>query len=172
MAQRIPGFEFVDSFPVVVPNEYVHRDQLDDFRVLHRSEFYSYNDAITDRNFFRATTVLTPGRRFIVGLYEITAEQDSEDCLDFLFNQHAILVGAHGATLAYEQGKEKLLKGYWHASFDRANALHGDADGPLVPIIGRAESGSQYWFNLGLFTRPWLPGGVILCFRNIITTPK
>ena len=74
-----------------------------------------------------------------------------------------------GASLAYEQGKDKLKdklsKSYWHVSFDEKEALWRDEDGYLVPLMGARPDGHS-WFNLGLFDRDWHAGGRLLCFRE------
>ena len=93
---------------------------METFKREYGSEFDNYHDAITDINFAKATTKLVPGRRMKVKVFQMNTpiRVSSESCHRFLKSQKAILVGAQGLTLAYEQGKDKLPKGKWHVSFD------------------------------------------------------
>ena len=100
-------FDLVTSFDVVVPKNYNHATRLGTFRETHGKEFYYYDNAITDANYAKVTTKLTPERKLKVKIFQITTRVSSEDCLGFLRGQKAILLGAQGASLAYEQGNVK-----------------------------------------------------------------
>lgn len=162
-------FEYLKSFDVTVPEGYDHATRLDTFRAAHQSEenkeFYFYNDAITDANYAgKATTKLTAGRQFTVKVFGITERVTSEDCLAKLRSEKAVLVGAHGASLAYEQKKDELPKGKWSVSFDEKKALWRDSDGDRgVPSV-RAYSGGDFRFDLGRWEGDWGSGNVLLCF--------
>ena len=54
-------FELVNTFEIVVPEGYDHGKRLDSFSKEHSKAFYYYNDAITDKNYAKATTKLKPG---------------------------------------------------------------------------------------------------------------
>ncbi|MBI4262273.1 hypothetical protein HY624_01990, partial [Candidatus Uhrbacteria bacterium] len=141
--QQCDPFVLVTSFPVVVPANYDHATRLATFRREHGSEFAYYNGDITDEHFVRATTRLVPGRKFSVKVFQITRRVSSEDCLALLAREQGVLVGAAGATLAYEQGKGQLPKGRWHISFDEKEALWEDASGlHRVPLVGAYADGS------------------------------
>lgn len=165
-AVRDDRFTLVTSFNIVVPKNYDHATRLDSFKRKHGREFYCYNDAITDSNFGKATTQLVPGRKMTVKVFKITRQVTSEGCLSFLKKQNAVLVGAQGASLAYEQGKNQLLKGYWYVSFDEKNALWKDAVGyRRVPYV-LANSDGVFEFLLGNFEGLWFVDACLLCFRD------
>lgn len=162
-------FELLKSFDVTVPEGYDHGTRLDTFRVAHQSEenkeFYFYNDAITDANFAaKATTKLVAGRQFTVKVFGIIERVTSDDCLAKLRFEKAVLVGAQGASLAYEQKKDELPKGKWSVSFDEKKALWQDEGGRhRVPRVN-AYSDGDFGFGLGGFGYPFHSDGVLLCF--------
>ena len=157
-------FELVNTFEIVVPEGYDHFKRLDSFGTEHREAFFYYNDAITDKGYAKATTKLEPGRKLKVKVFQIKKTVTSEDCLAHLRSQKAILVGAHGASLAFEQKKEELPFNRWSASFDKKNALWKDADGHhRVPLV-RRHWGSDFRFDLGDFEDDWHDGYCLLCF--------
>ena len=157
-------FDLVTSFDVVVPKNYNHATRLSTFRKAHGKEFYFYNDAITDVNYAKVTTKLIPERKLKVKIFQITTRVSSEDCLGFLRGQKAILLGAQGASLAYEQGKNQLPKGRWHVSFDEKNALWVDSGGYHgVPHV-LAGSDGDFEFDLGSFEADWASDDCLLCF--------
>lgn len=161
-------FQFLKSFEVTVPEGYDHATRLDTFHATHQSdkeEFYFYNDAITDANFAaKATTKLVAGRKFTVKVFGITERVSSEDCLAKLRSEKAILVGAQGASLTYEQKKDELPKGKWSVSFDEKKALWRDPGGDhRVPHL-YAFSGGDFDFGLVHFEDDWSSDYVLLCF--------
>ncbi len=148
-------FEQISEFIVVVPKGYNHDTRLDTFAKEHRKEFYSYNDSITDKNFSKATTKLVAGRKFKVKIIQIKSRVSSEDCLAHLRSHKAVLVGAQGTSLAYEQAKDKLPVSRWSVSFDEKEALWKDADGyRRVPRVHRG-SGGGFEFGLAPFENDW-----------------
>jgi hypothetical protein len=153
----------VVSFDVIVPENYDHATRLDTFREVHEEEFYSYNDNIMDANFSEATVKLEPGRKLTVKVFQITEQVTSEKCLAFLKSQKAVLTGAQGASLVYEQAKNKLPKGKWHVSFDKKDVLWQDSDDyRRVPVV-HASSGGGFDFLLGRFESNWGPAHCLLC---------
>ena len=157
-------FELVNTFEIVVPEGYDHGKRLDSFGKEHRTAFYYYNDAITDKNYAKATTKLKPGQKLTVKVFQIKETVTSEDCMAKLHSQKAILVGAQGASLAWEQKKEELPVNRWSVSFDEKNALWKDADGRhRVPLVYRYSDG-DFKFNLGLFEIAWGGDYCLLCF--------
>ena len=157
-------FRFVTSFSIVVPQGYDHATRLAKFRNEHEKEFAFYNGDITDGHFAKATTMLAPGSKLKVKVVQITETVASEDCLAFLRNQKARLLGAQGVTFAYEQGKDKLPKGRYYASFDEKDALWEDPAGHhRVPGV-YADSGGDFFFLLDYFESAWVGAGGLLCF--------
>jgi len=157
---------FVDLGIITVPDGYVHNTRLASFEKENRKKFYGYNDAITDKNFGKATTKLVPGRKFRVRVFKqiVDGETTSEERLAFLKTQNAILVGAQGASLVFEQKREDLPKGFWYCSFDKKKALWKDAGGDhRVPSVRRRPD--EGWdFDLGGFGGVWGDYGCLLCF--------
>ncbi len=163
-AQADSRFELINTFSIVVPQGYAHATRLASFSKEHRKEFYSYNGTITDKNYVKATTKLEPGRKLKVKVFQIKGGVTSDDCLTQLCSQKAILVGAQGASLAYEQKKDELPVNHWSVSFDEKDALWEDADGfHGVPIVGRGSDG-VFWFDLGDFEGDWYDVSCLLCF--------
>ena len=163
-AQADDRFELINTFNIVVPQGYNHATRLDSFSKEHRKDFYYYNDAITDRNFAKATTKLEPGRKLKVKVFQIKERVTSEDCMAHLRSQKAVLVGAQGASLAYEQGKDQLPVSRWSISFDEKDALWEDTDGNhRVPGVYRSSDGG-FGFLLGDFEGGWSDDRCLLCF--------
>ena len=162
-------FKLINTFEVMVREGYAHATRLDTFRAEHQGEenpeFYFYNDAITDENYAKkATTKLTPGRKFLVKMFAITERVTSDDCMKKLRQEKGVLVGAQGASLAYEQGKGQLIKGKWHISFDKKDVLWQDSRGRhRVPYVS-AHSDGDFMFVLGTFEDDWHGYNVLLCF--------
>jgi|SRR3989344_827495 len=157
-------FTFTHSFNIVVPPDYNHATCLAVAKKDHGAEFAYWNLAITDENFTRSTTKLVAGRKFVVKVFQISGSPSSEDCLAFLRSQKAVLVGAQGASLAYEQGKDKLPTGCWFISFDEKDALWKDAVGVHgVPSVTRYSDG-DFEFYLDDFGSAWHGNYCVLCF--------
>jgi len=157
---------FVDLGIITVPKNYVHDTQLASFEKENRKKFYYWNDVITDKNFGKATTKLVPGRKFRVKVFKqiVDGTTTSEERLAFLKTQNAILVGAQGASLVFEQKREDLPKGFWYCSFDKKEALWKDADGDhRVPDVLRYSDG-DWGFSLGDFEHVWDDDHCLLCF--------
>ncbi len=161
-------FELLTTFEVTVPEGYNHASHLDTFKVAHESEFYYYNPNITDANYGRATMKLVPGRKFQVKVFGIWRGKQvtSDECLDKLRYENGVLVGAQGASLAYEQGKANLPKGKWHASFDEKEALWYDEGYHGVPCVD-AYSDGAFEFDLGSFEDGWDDCYCLLCFCDL-----
>lgn len=159
-------FGFVKTLDIVVPDGYVHETRLASFADAHRRKFYYYNDNLTDENFSRATNQLKPGQRFKVDVFQIKETVTSEDCMEFLRIQKAILTSAQGVSLVFEQKRDELPKGRWHVSFDEKDALWQDAAGRRrVPVIDARPVGG-FGFDLGRFEVPWDDDCCLLSFRD------
>ncbi len=159
-------FELIKVFDVIVPKDYNHTVHLAKFKKRYRKDFCSYNDAITDKN-FKKTIRLVPGRKFQVKVFQIKKTVTSGDCLRFLRSQNAVLVGAQGASLAYEQGKNQLSSERWSVSFDEKYALWVDSDGSYrVPAVNRYPT-DNFEFCLGYFEGDWYGSVCLLCFCDL-----
>ncbi|MDP2934305.1 MAG: hypothetical protein Q8N59_00835 [bacterium] len=157
---------FKDLGITTVPDDYVHSTRLASFEKENRKKFYYWNDATTDKNFAKATTKLVPGRKLHVKVFKqiVSGTTTSEECLAFLKSQNAVLTGAQGASLVFEQKREDLPKGYWYLSFDEKEALWKDAVGyHRVPYVDRYSDGDWY-FDLGYFEYVWRDHYCLLCF--------
>ena len=156
----------IREFEITILPDYDHPTQIDSSIKKARKEKTTYfiNSDFTSKNFANATNKLEPGKTYKVKLFPILSQVSSEDCINFLAKQNAILVGGQGVTLVYDVAKDQLPKGKWTVSFDEKKALWKDADGDHgVPFVG-AYSGGDFRFSLGCFGRPWYDHGVILCF--------
>ena len=157
-------FKLVNTFEIVVPEGYDHGKRLDSFDKEHRKAFYYYNDAITDKNYAKATTKLEPGRKLKVKVFQIKETVTSEDCMAKLRSEKAILVGAQGASLVWEQKKEELPVSRWSASFDEKDALWKDRYRRVPSVLRRSDG--DFLFNLGYFENDWDDGYCLLCFSE------
>lgn len=159
-------FAFVKSFWLDVPKNYVHETQLTSLTNEYRNGLYYMNDALTDKNFAKTSHRFRPGTRVLVKVFNITRRVTSDDCLTFLRANHAVFVGAQGASLVAQAAREELPKGRWYASFDEKEALWKDAGGyHRVPLLYRYSDGDLRFF-LGHFERDWDDGHGLLCFGD------
>ncbi len=160
-------FVLSTTFQITVPGNYDHSIQLASFREESHKKFYSYNDNITDANFARATNKLAPGKTYEAKIFKITERVTSEDCLAFLKTQKAILVGAQGISVVWQQAKEQFPKGKWTVSFDEKNALWRVVGGDHgVPSVGKSSDGG-WGFHLDCFEADWDGGVCLLCVRDL-----
>ncbi len=157
------------EFDVTVPMDYNHDTYIDtrgkEVRKLKNT--YYYNDALTSANFAKATNKMVPGKTYRAKIYPILETVNSDDCMNFLKRQRAILVGGQGVMLAQSQHGDKFPKDKWAVSFDEKEALWKDAGGDhRVPRVG-AHSGGGFEFSLGIFEVDWNAGNCLLCFCEI-----
>ena len=124
-------FKLINTFDIVVPKDYNHSKRLDSFSKKNRRRFHYYNWNITDKN-YKATVKLEPGCKFKVKIFGLGEARglsfSSEECLKKLHSEKAILVGAQGLSLVWEQKKEELLVNRRLISFDEKKALWKDAN--------------------------------------------
>ena len=157
-----PHFSLLSTFQFTVPENYDHVTQLASFTKENREEFYHY-DNITDANFAKASNKLIPGKTYEAKIFVITKRVTSEECLEFLKTQKAILVGAQGISVVWQQAKEQFPKGKYTVSFDEKDACWPDAyDSRRVPRVS-LDSGGVWGFGLGYFGDVWRGGGCLLC---------
>ena len=159
-------FPLLTTFQFTVPNDYSHVTQLESFLKENRKKV-CYDDNITDANFVRVTNKLTPGKTYEVKIFGITQRVPSEDCLAFLKTQKAVLVGAQGISVVWQQAKEQFPKGKWIVSFDKKDSLWRDADDShRVPYMDLHLDG-DWFFNLGVFEADWDDDYCVLCLRDL-----
>ena len=157
------------EFDVTVPMDYNHDTYIDQAgkEVKKVKNTYYYNDDLNSKNFANATNKLVPGKTYRVKIYPILTTVTSEDNMNFLKRQRAILVGGQGLMLVQSLHKEKLPVGKWTVSFDEKEALWKDADGyRRVPFVS-AHSGGGFKFDLGGFGSAWASDDALLCVCDI-----
>jgi hypothetical protein len=155
----------IKEFEITVPMDYVHETQIDTYaqKVKGQKTTYYYNDAFTSKNFANATTKLVPGKKYMVKLFPILSQVQSEDCMAFLQKKNAILVGGQGLMLAHSLKGDEFPKDKYTISFDEKDALWKDAGGDHgVPYVYRYSDGDVR-FDLGSFEKPWDGDYVLLC---------
>ncbi len=153
----------VDLGTIVVPDDYIEGKE---FASLNQKDFYYFNENLTDENFSNLKRVLKSGDKFRVKVFKqnVSGSTTSQERLDFLESQNAVLLGAQGASLIYKQKRYELPKGYWYASFDKKDNLWKGSDGyHRVPGVD-ARSVGDFGFNLGSFEDGWDDDDVLLCF--------
>jgi len=159
----------VKDFEFTVPADYVHDTQLDTFAKKTRrlKTTYYFNDDLTSANFAKATNKLVPGKTYKVKIFPILATVTSDDCMNFLAKQNAVLVGGQGVTLLQDQKADAFPVGKYTVSFDQKDALWTDSGGDHgVPRVYR-DSGGGWGFDLGYFEFDWSDGYCLLCFCDL-----
>ncbi|KKR31275.1 MAG: hypothetical protein UT65_C0032G0017 [Parcubacteria group bacterium GW2011_GWF2_39_8b] len=158
-------FELINSFEITVPADYVHATRLTSFGKAHKKKFYYYNPELTDANFAK-TPALVPGKKFLVKAFQIKGRVTSDDCLTQLKRVKATLIGAQGASLAYEQKKDELTVSQWSLSFDEKDNLPFVDGYHRVPSVYRV-SGGGFGFDLDGFEYDWSDRYVLLAFCDL-----
>lgn len=155
----------IREFELTVPSDYNHESQIDQFakKVKKLKTTYYYNDELTSKNFARATTKLEPGKTYKVKIFPILSGVTSEDCMNFLQKQKAMLVGGQGLTLAQDLKATEFPESKYTVSFDEKNTLWKDSGHRRVPRLFRRSDG-DWEFGLGGFEGGWGSGHCLLCF--------
>lgn len=165
-----PAVKFVllaDLGVLMVPPDYDPANRLRSFAAQYRNDFSGYNGNITDANFPNPTRVLNPGDRLSLRVFGPAVGTTFAECLTFLAAQNAVLLGAQGASLAWEQKRAELLKGYWHASMDAKKRLWKDAEGVhRTPWVGVNLDG-DFRFGLG-YVGPARSDSALFCFCDLL----
>lgn len=170
-----PKFSLLtDLGTIVVPKKYKHEGAIAAFQKKHRSSFYSWSEAINDTNFSNPSRVLEPGDKLRVRIFKqnVGGTTTSEERLEFLKGlPGAVLVGAQGAALVFDQKGAKLPRGYWHLSFDEKERLWEDAGGcHRVPGVLVHGNGDRDWVA-GDFERPWHDFDTLVSFCDETLVP-
>lgn len=170
------------QFSMTVPKNYNHDTQIDTFteKTKNLKTIYKYSNTLTSENFSNATNRFVPGMTYGVKMFPIVSAVTTQDCAMFLEEQNAILMGAHGLTLAEELMCKKF---HWHksvVSFDKREALPQLPSGKTgVPIVHH-RLGNNRKFGVIDFDSEWPapkkigtfgPYGIylefyLLCFYN------
>lgn len=156
----------VKEFAFTIPADYNHDSQLDTFaeKTKKLPSTYYFNDNLTSANFAKATNKLEPGKTYKVKIFPILATVTSEDCMNFLAKQNAILVGGQGVTLLQAEMPNELPVGKWTVSFDEKDALWTDGVGGRgVPGVNRLK-GDVFGVGLVEFKSDWNNDAFLLCF--------
>ena len=159
----------VKEFAFTVPSDYKHDTQLDTFakKTKKLKTTYYFNDDLTSKNFAKATNTLVPGKTYKVKIFPILATVTSDDCMNFLAKQNAILVGGQGVTVLQDQKPDEFPVGKYTVSFDQKDALWIDSDGDhRVPGVRRHSDG-DWEFDLGRFGGGWHGVNCLLCFCDL-----
>jgi len=166
----IPSVKFtllIDLGIIMVPDIYVHENWLTTFGRQNGNRFNYYSIGITDKGFPNPTRILRPGDKLYVRVIRQIGGRPttSEERIAFLATQKAIHTGAQGASLVFDQKRDKLLRGKWYASFDEEDRLIVDA-GSGVPCIGCSLSGN-FDFHHFKFKTAWKGDDVFFCFNEV-----
>jgi hypothetical protein len=152
---------------LTVPADYNHTTWLKTFSEKNHAELDWYHPGITDANFSHVTTKLVPGQKFVVKIFRVrTVEASSKHALAFLRRKNAVLVGAQGLALLFDQAKDRLPKGLGYVSLDKKGALWKGYHGyRVMPYMVVRRDGS-FSFCLGRFKGTWGEEDALLCFCN------
>ena len=157
-------FKLLKEFNFTVPIDYSHVTQLATFTKQFGSKFHYFDYTINDENFSNVTCQLEKGSIYTVKIFAIKERITSEDCLNFLKSCNAILTGAQGASLLWQEKKDKLPADKLYLSFDEKDALWLDIDGKhRVPMLSRDLYGG-WRFGLGRFEVGWFETNCLICF--------
>jgi hypothetical protein len=151
---------------------YLHHIQIDEFGIKKKglkSTCY-YNEDLTSANFSQATNKLIPGKTYQVKIFPILERVSSDDCINFLTKQNAILVGGQGLTLAQELHENEFPIGKWTVSLDKPEALWTHSGGiRRVPRVKRYADGN-WGFDLGIFESGLGADDCLICFYDLETS--
>jgi hypothetical protein len=157
----------IKEFILTVPEDYIHHRQLEQFFERNDSHFHFHHPGITDQNFANVTNCLTPGRTYKVKIFPVYGVVSSEECIDFLQFQNAILVGAQGLSVLWEVARNEIPRSKRLVSFDeRISLWQDDEDMHWLPEIQRMFNG-KWEFDLGSFQFPCTAQYRLLCFCEL-----
>ncbi len=146
-------FSFLTEFAITVPKDYDHNTQLTSFAEANEEKFHYYNDGLTDKNFAKVGRQLVPGKTYLVKIWSINNNQrtTSKENLKLLEDNQVFSYGAQGASIVWQEAKDKLPKGKQCNFFDEKDNLWEDADGyHRVPYLVCYSDGG-FRFDLGYF---------------------
>jgi len=155
-----------NEFEFTVPIDYDHAKQINLFakQVEEDRGTDYFNADLESRNFKDVTNKLVPGKTYLVKIFPILDSVSCIDCLNFLKNQNAFLVGAQGLTLLQFLKKDVFPLDTRIVSLDEKDALYKDKDGKIrVPYIMHLST-DKWWFALGNFNNKLNKKCYLLCF--------
>ncbi len=136
-----PRFVLKAEFNIQVPGDYNHDTHMTNFRMRCAREFSEYAEVMVDRYQKMASTRLEPGEKLRVRVFHIVRHVGPEDIWAFLCDPNVILAGARGATLVYEQARDKLFRGWHYLSYDLKSNLRERNGTHYVPELVKDERG-------------------------------
>lgn len=143
----------VTEIPITVSTSYKPDEQIDNFvkRVKKEATTFCFNEDFCSKNFVKSTGTLVPGKSYKIKIFQIKGNVSTEDCVSFLRNQKAIMLGGQGLALAYDIAGDEFPKGKYITSFDEKEVLWKDFKGNRrVPTVF-ASFTDDYGFFLGYF---------------------
>jgi hypothetical protein len=161
-------FKQLKSFIITVPDDYDHDTQISTSEGRRSNEnFYLYCGGIKDENYSKTTDRLVPGKSYEVKLLKIN-EVMPEDCLTFLINKKAMLVGAQGLSLVWYLKKDELPKDRKKIiSLDNKDALWSETGRwHMIPLV-RWESAYFWCFDTDVFEASGYYGHYLLCVHEV-----
>jgi hypothetical protein len=150
--------EQVEVWEITIPANYVRDTRLDWFSTTYRDSFHFYSTRINEKNFPGAIIGFESGQKILVRVFRLKKPVSTNGCLVFLRNHGAILTGAQGATLVWEQKREQVPKGFCYLSFDAALSDYKER-----PVLERCSDGI-FKFRAVSSEFFWSAGDRLLCF--------
>lgn len=127
------------EFEIQVPFSYNFNTTIDSF-VKNYSSKLVISEGFSDRNFSKSTNSLIPGKKYKVKIIPINDTISSENCINYIKSQNAILVNAQGLILIYQLKLNKMIFDSWILSFDNKSNLYNTSTPNYaefwVPILG------------------------------------
>ncbi len=174
-------FELVKTFILQVSDNFVHKTYLDSKQGSPVKGIDVWNTwEITDHNFRKVSTQLKAGQTLQVEIFKGIGLQSSEECIQFLKENNALLVGAQGAGLVLELKREEIPNDSNCYSFDEEYHLfqefrHGRLMDYFIPFVSR-RYGNHYVFEVERIKHVYITGNksvhhtpaeYLLCFKLI-----
>ncbi len=155
------------EFRFTVPPFYKHEEQIDNFHrmIAGKETVFCFDDRMSGEHFPEASHRIVAGRRYVVCLYPVLRMVSTAQCLDFLEDEQALLVGLHGLTLLYQMESRHVARGRHVVSFDVAEKLWKDEHNKTrVPVMN--NDNQIFLFDLSFFHATWTPSFDLLCFKE------
>lgn len=158
-----------DFGTVTIPNCYQHETALTRFTEKSPlTSMYSWyrSDNVDYAQYGNPTRILKPGERFYVRAFQQTRRSTYvPERMAFLAEQGAVLVGAQGAVLVWEQKRNELVFGKMYVSYDTPDRLPIKKGGKhLVPAIHRWWSDGSITFERIVLENQCVRNNQILAF--------
>ncbi|MFA6097829.1 MAG: hypothetical protein WC788_09490 [Candidatus Paceibacterota bacterium] len=167
-------FKLLDQLELTAPQTIKDNFLFEEFYREKHKRFFDYNNENSDASFATISNKLTAGKTYTVKLFEISRGKfvSSEECLEFLKTQKAILIGLEGVWLVWnhihklQHLQEAFPAGKYAVSFDEKELLWKNDQGrSQVPNIGR-DFENKWSFFLDTFDAKWDANYILLCFNE------